>query len=1045
MKKFLSKTKLHYFIIAAVLLAVFVMPAEAQIDPPYVPSGSISPDVWDPPPDGVNLWVNGNAKGYAEGETAAMSAKITGENGNTYKIDFCLQVYEDPFKDSYGFVGFEDWDTSFMPPYLPGMATPVDYYDGNWDKDELVWGYNAEVNYVTTPSLGSHLCDTNYLGVQVGFTVNDPNAYLLFGGRLAKPGDATPAGSPTPMVQGGQGAHYMTGGFKVRLAGAGSNTINFQGNQIALAPQLELTKTVTYVNGTCPGSVSLEIPKGEDVKYCFDVYNGGTAPLTDPLLTDPLLGGNILLYDAWVGGNLVTTSIPAGGHAYASVDYTDVQVDTLNTATASGSSLTYDSSSQVWVYVIDIEVTKEVSKDGTTWEDHVNVTAGDDIWWKIVITNNSTREKPVTLAVEDKLNDVVYPLTGCPTIPETLVAGASYTCMLGPIDAVVGTHNNYVKANGCYLDANFGPQCDMDDDTASYKATATIKVCKTDTEDDAIAGWGMTLSATGMTPDSKVTGTDGCYTWTVDKAATYTVTEDTPMGWTPQGPTTENFIVAGAVPSYGPHTFVNFQNMDVQVCKEDTEGDPIEGWKVYINDVEKLTGTDGCATFPITAAGKYTVTEEKRDGWTAVSPISYEFNAVSGGSYGPYTFVNFKNMDVQVCKTTTEGAPVAGWKVYLNGVEKTTAEITGCVTYTITAPGSYTVTEENRAGWTATPPISYQFTAVSGGSYGPYTFVNFRNTDVVVCKTNTEGAPIKDWKVYINDVEKLTGTDGCATFTITTPGLKTVTEEARTGWTAITPISYTFTAASGGSYGPYTFVNFQNVMITACKYKTLSPTEVLSPTPLSSWPVYLYKDAVLFDSQTTGADGCYTWTITAPGAYQVREGSYPYWTPVGPTVSAIWPVTSGRGPFSVDFYNYREPGCVLTQGYWKNHADPYKQDGKFYDDAWDYVGGPDALFFGTGQTWIQVLNTPPAGGNAYYILAYQYIAAVLNGYNGADTSYVAQELADAFALLDFYASGRLIPADGTEFSMNDRAMAIELAYILDEFNNGYGGVPHCDF
>ena len=84
------------------------------------------------------------------------------------------------------------------------------------------------------------------------------------------------------------------------------------------------------------------------------------------------------------------------------------------------------------------------------------------------------------------------------------------------------------------------------------------------------------------------------------------------------------------------------------------------------------------------------------------------------------------------------------------------------------------------------------------------------------------------------------------------------------------------------------------------------------------------------------------------------------------------------------------------------------------------------------------MNTPPAGGNAYYILAHQYIAAILNGFNGADTWYVQEELADALDLLTKYQVVKDISGD-------DRAVAIGLAYTLDEFNNGNYGVPACSY
>ena len=90
---------------------------------------------------------------------------------------------------------------------------------------------------------------------------------------------------------------------------------------------------------------------------------------------------------------------------------------------------------------------------------------------------------------------------------------------------------------------------------------------------------------------------------------------------------------------------------------------------------------------------------------------------------------------------------------------------------------------------------------------------------------------------------------------------------------------------------------------------------------------------------------------------------------------------SGTTGFLITFINeeeFRETGCTLTQGYWKTHA-----AGKKFDAGWNLVGGPDAAFFASGSTWIQIFNTPPKGGNAYLQLAHQYMAAKLNALNGA--------------------------------------------------------------
>jgi hypothetical protein len=130
-------------------------------------------------------------------------------------------------------------------------------------------------------------------------------------------------------------------------------------------------------------------------------------------------------------------------------------------------------------------------------------------------------------------------------------------------------------------------------------------------------------------------------------------------------------------------------------------------------------------------------------------------------------------------------------------------------------------------------------------------------------------------------------------------------------------------------------------------------------------------------------------------------------------------------------------GCTLTQGYWKTHSEYGPAP---YDSTWAMLAsGADTPFFGTGKTYYQILWTEPKGGNAYLILAHQYIAAELNGLNGASApSEVQAAMDDAKDLLVEYEAKMDIPKKS-----DDRAWAIELYELLDDYNNGYIGPGHC--
>jgi hypothetical protein len=129
-------------------------------------------------------------------------------------------------------------------------------------------------------------------------------------------------------------------------------------------------------------------------------------------------------------------------------------------------------------------------------------------------------------------------------------------------------------------------------------------------------------------------------------------------------------------------------------------------------------------------------------------------------------------------------------------------------------------------------------------------------------------------------------------------------------------------------------------------------------------------------------------------------------------------------------------GCTLTQGYWKTHS---KYGPAPYDDTWGLLAGGDAEFLDTGLTYYEVLWTVPKGGNAYFILAHQYIAAELNVLNGASIpDDVLAAWNQAGGLLVEYQDDMSIPKKG-----GDRALAIVLYELLDDYNNGLIGPGHC--
>jgi hypothetical protein len=129
-------------------------------------------------------------------------------------------------------------------------------------------------------------------------------------------------------------------------------------------------------------------------------------------------------------------------------------------------------------------------------------------------------------------------------------------------------------------------------------------------------------------------------------------------------------------------------------------------------------------------------------------------------------------------------------------------------------------------------------------------------------------------------------------------------------------------------------------------------------------------------------------------------------------------------------------GCTRTQGYWKNWNVYAKQPHR--QIPWPI--SEDMLL--CDETWLDILKTP-TGGSSWYNLAHQYIPAKLNEADGATVpAHVQSALSTADSLLP--SSCLAPPAMGGHFpagALSSQALIIK--NLLDSYNNGKEGVPHC--
>ena len=148
----------------------------------------------------------------------------------------------------------------------------------------------------------------------------------------------------------------------------------------------------------------------------------------------------------------------------------------------------------------------------------------------------------------------------------------------------------------------------------------------------------------------------------------------------------------------------------------------------------------------------------------------------------------------------------------------------------------------------------------------------------------------------------------------------------------------------------------------------------------------------------------------------------------GPDIDAI-ECTVASEPHTVT-------GCTRTQGYWRTHSEFGPAP---YDETWSKLeNGASTDFFESPYTYYEILWAR-VRGNGYIILSHQYIAAELNILSGASMpAGVVDAFAETQGLLERYEMAATIGKNNP-----DRDRAIDLARILDEYNNGFAQPASC--
>ncbi|MEM7536248.1 MAG: SdrD B-like domain-containing protein, partial [Chloroflexota bacterium] len=409
-------------------------------------------------------------------------------------------------------------------------------------------------------------------------------------------------------------------------------------------------------------------------------------------------------------------------------------------------------------------------------------------------------------------------------------------------------------------------------------------------------------------------------------------------------------------------------------------GEPgIPGWTIHLygpnGNIIATTTTDenGVYCFMNLRPGVYVVGEEVPDGWEQTFPDSgvYEVQLDSGQVIEGLDFGNRRVPDggsiygVKFNDLNGNGVwddgepPIAGWTIYLydpagNIIAETKTDENGVYCFMNLPAGLYIVSEEHPVGWTQTFPDTevYEVQIGNGQVIEGLNFGNMREPDggsiygVKFNDLNGNGEwdsnepPIEGWIIYLYDAdgnliaETKTDESGVYCFMDLPPGLYTVAEEQRPGWTQTSPSTevYEVQVGNGQVIEGLHFGNMEDPDdggIYGVKFHDLNGNgEWDNGEPvIPNWTVYLYDaDGNLVAITTTDENGVYCFMNLPAGLHIVEEEMRDGWVQTFPD-TGIYRVDlePGQQLDGLNFGNQLEPGSIYGVKF-------YDLDG---DGVWD--------------------------------------------------------------------------------------------------------------
>lgn len=372
-------------------------------------------------------------------------------------------------------------------------------------------------------------------------------------------------------------------------------------------------------------------------------------------------------------------------------------------------------------------------------------------------------------------------------------------------DADIDVQNKTVKVR---LDNNEDVHC-----TYHNGGLGSIEVCKDVVPSDGgFTEWDFDLGGDATASIFDVQD-GGCDTFGGLEAGDYVVSEVSRDGYDASiqcdnqtGNNTDTIAVALSAGEHVSCTFTNTSNASIEVCKDVVPDDSgATSWDFNLSG-PTAGGWDGlhdgeCHTFSQRSPGSYTLSENTQSGYQTTvdcGPNGSDGDAdksftLSNGEHASCTFTNSKLPTVQVCKELVPENDGSEWDFTMSpgavtvGSDLGDGDCSGVYTIQSGVPGSFSISEENKAGYTTTYDCgsfgsgvgkTADFDLVFGDAV-VCTFTNTAVSQITVCKeTSPDGSP-GTWNVEISgpktdDVDL--SDDDCHTFGTLSSGVYSVTE-----------------------------------------------------------------------------------------------------------------------------------------------------------------------------------------------------------------------------------------------------------------------------